>query len=102
MIGWPPQPTSSTRPGAFMPASAETTQEIDYLTCDTLQIRRPVVAERHRPPLRRRLAKRAVRFWRRVVLRWDDVWPPMVGCLLGVSGAVAFWLLFLIIWLDLH
>lgn len=77
-----------------MTASTETTQEIDYVTCNTLEIRLPVVAERHRPQ------KTSV--WRRLTRRWDDVWPPLVGCFLGFSGAVGLWLVFLIAWLDQH
>lgn len=58
---------------------------------DTMQIR--II----KPPKRR--------FWRSLAAgfaaRWERIWPPLVGCLLGISAGVTLWLLFLIWWLGL-
>ncbi len=54
---------------------------------DTMEIRMP------RPNLLRRLA-------RGFADRWEDSWPPLVGCILGISGGTALVLLAVLWWLN--
>ncbi|QJD53994.1 hypothetical protein SEA_GALACTICA_47 [Streptomyces phage Galactica] len=70
-------------------AETETTQEINYRECDTIQMGLPP-----KPPGIVRLAGRAI------ARRWDRIWPPLVGVLLGTSAAAAFWLLVLLWWIN--
>lgn len=70
--------------------ASDETQEIDYRSCDTIEIRVP----QQLPVKWYRLA------WRAVANRWDDIWPPLVGMVLGTSGAAALWLLFLTWWFS--
>ena len=72
--------------------ASEQTQEIDYKSCDTIEIRMP------KPPTWRTRLKRTARAaWSFFV---DRVFPPLIGCFLGLSLAAAFWLLILLWWLD--
>lgn len=72
--------------------ATDETQEIDYRSCDTIQIRMP------KPPTWRTKLKRRTRAaWAFFV---DRIAPPLIGCFLGLSAAVAFWLLFLLWYLG--
>jgi hypothetical protein len=85
------------------------TLNIDYRNCDAVET--PWPSGGHGTASRRRGGRRA-RAWygrarraaRRAVLavsaRWESIWPPLLGVLLGTSTAVAVWLMALLWWLN--
>jgi len=87
-------------------ADSETTQPINYLDSPTLETRLPVAPPEpspqsagHRTPgtaqRLRKTARKAAAWLRRtpVARRWDDIWPPMLGVVLGlvIDLALVWW-----------
>lgn len=94
-----------------MNTATEDTQEIDYLTCDTIEFRRieptdgpgsaPERSAGHRARPRHERAREMAREAATGLLRrWPRIWPPLVGALLGFSAAAGLWCLFLLWWLG--
>lgn len=67
--------------------ASDETQEIDYRSCDTIETRIP-----EQPP--------APRWWHPLADRWEDIWPPLVGVVLGISIGTALVLLAALWWLN--
>lgn len=74
-------------------AASDETQEIDYRSCDTIEIRIPKQPPAPEP-------KWYQRAWRMVADRWEDIWPPLVGIVLGTGIATALLLLAALWWLN--
>jgi hypothetical protein len=77
--------------------ASDETQEIDYRSCDTIEIRIPAAPRLTRG---RRAINCVKRLGRAVADRWEDIWPPLVGILLGLSSGVALVLLAALWWLN--
>lgn len=89
--------------------AAEITTEIDYLTCDTIELcwatdapgTAPEQPARHGAPGRlQRARETARRAWTTVARVWDRTWPALLGMLMGFSAAAALWCMFLLWWLN--
>lgn len=71
--------------------ASDETHEIDYRSCDTIEFRVPT------PPAKPKWYRRA---WAAVADRWEDIWPPLVGIVLGISIGTALLLLTALWWLN--
>jgi hypothetical protein len=71
--------------------ASDTTQEIDYRSCDTIQMRIPKVSRWAR------FKQAGRRGWEFFV---DRVVPPLVGCFIGLSLSIALWALILMWWFS--
>lgn len=83
----------------------ETTQRIPRDPHDTVEFYRdPTRPLRRRRPTWASRTRRTVRFlklmFRPIVSRWSDIWPIIIGIVLGVGFAAGMLLVFLIAWLE--
>jgi len=74
--------------------AADETQEIDYRSCDTIQIRIPLP---ERPSVWSEIKRLARPAW---VYFVDHVFPAIVGVILGTGLAAGFLLLVLMWWIG--